>query len=430
MRVRSWWLASIILLVVALCGETTYAQAYSVGQVPNVQLTDSRRLTSDPSGILSSSDLSQIDAALDSIRSRYGVEFVVVVLPSIGEQDIEGFSTELFRQWGIGHKQDNNGLLMLIVMDQRKVRFEVGYGLEGDVTDAISAQIQRRLIIPHFKRGEYGAGILSGVQAVDGVLSGTDWTPREKDDEREIIDGTVILFFYLFFIAIVFLWSSLELSTRIKSVQTPQQARRILPQLKSSFANIIVVALVLMFPLALVFWLWRKRTLPNMERMAAICPRCSTSAMQRLGAREGNGYLDRGQSMEQTLGSCRYDVWQCSSCHEAEIKQTIVPNKQYKACPSCLYHTLTYEQRADRIMLQGKPYVRLYRKCLNCGHTDGEDHRDHGDMDGLAESLLLSALLGSNRSYRGGFSGGGFSGGFGGGFGGGASGGGGATSGW
>lgn len=430
MRVRFWWLARVIVLLLALCSSEGYAQAYSVEQVPNVQLADSRRLTSDPSGVLTPTDLSQIDAALLGIREKYGVEFVVVVLPSIADQDVESFSTELFRSWGIGHKQDNNGLLMLVVMDQRKVRFEVGYGLEGDMTDAVSAQIQRRLIVPEFKQGNYGAGILSGVQAVEGVLSGTDWKPRDAESEHETIDGSIILYFYLFFVSVVFLWSSLELSTRIKSVKTPQQARRMLPQLQSSFANVIVVAVVLMFPLALVFWLWRRKALPSIERMSEVCPKCSTSAMQRLISRQANGYLDRGQSMEQTLGSCRYDVWQCSSCHESEVKQTIVPNKQYKACPSCLYHTMTYEQRANRIRVQGIPYVRLYRRCLHCGHTDSEDHRDHGDTDGLAESLLLGALLGSNRSSRGGFGSGGFSGGFGGGFGGGLSGGGGATSGW
>ena len=162
-------LAFISLFPLGLWAE---GKVYTPELVPNVFTTDSTRLLSDPEGYISAEGRERIDAALYEIRRTTGVEFATVILPSIGERDIESFSTDLFRLWGLGSKTRNDGLLLLVVMDQRKVRFETGYGMEGILTDVRASRIQRQYIIPLMREGDYDGAIYNGVVAVGKVLQG------------------------------------------------------------------------------------------------------------------------------------------------------------------------------------------------------------------------------------------------------------------
>lgn len=145
----------LFLLVATLSFATGEEKQYTLQDVPNVRLNDARQYVSDPSHILSGSARDTINAVLARLEESTGIETAVVMLPSIGEEDIFNFAHELFRQWGIGKQKSNNGLLILFVMDQRKVRFTVGYGLEGTMTDAMSKRIQMQRMVPRFKAGDW-----------------------------------------------------------------------------------------------------------------------------------------------------------------------------------------------------------------------------------------------------------------------------------
>jgi uncharacterized protein len=97
---------------------------------------------------------------------------VVVTLPSLQGYTIEDFGYQLGRHWGIGQKGTNTGALLIVAPNEHKVRIEVGYGLEGELTDAISATIIQNYILPSFKRGDYSAGVLAGTTSMLHVLGG------------------------------------------------------------------------------------------------------------------------------------------------------------------------------------------------------------------------------------------------------------------
>ena len=109
------------------------------------------------------------------------------MLPSIGENDIFDFSTSLFRKWGIGKKKSDNGLLILFVMDQHKVRFATGYGIEGTMTDAMSKRIQMQYMVPAFKRSDWNKGMVDGVRATAKVLDGS-MEPEAADSDTNTGD--------------------------------------------------------------------------------------------------------------------------------------------------------------------------------------------------------------------------------------------------
>lgn len=182
----------LFLLVATLSFATGEEKQYTLQDVPNVRLNDARQYVSDPSHILSGSARDTINAVLARLEASTGIETAVVMLPSIGEADIFNFAHELFRQWGIGKQKSNNGLLILFVADQRKVRFTVGYGLEGTMTDAMSKRIQMQRMVPRFKAGDWDGGMVDGVRAAAQVLDGS-MQPEPTDDDEDMLVGIIAL---------------------------------------------------------------------------------------------------------------------------------------------------------------------------------------------------------------------------------------------
>ncbi len=113
------------------------------------------------------SDLTQKLAALEQSTGR---QLVVATVPSLNDQPIEDYGVGLIRAWAIGAKGRNDGAILIVAPNERKVRIEVGYGLEGDLTDALSERIIQRNILPRFKAGDIPGGVATGADALIGVL--------------------------------------------------------------------------------------------------------------------------------------------------------------------------------------------------------------------------------------------------------------------
>ena len=180
-------LFACLIAVTAWAAGDSVKEYKSVDDVPNVRLTDVRRYVSDPTSILSPAAKDTINAILGRLEKSTGIETAVVMLPSIGENDIFDFSTSLFRKWGIGKKKSDNGLLILFVMDQHKVRFSTGYGIEGTMTDAMSKRIQTQYMVPAFKRSDWNKGMVDGVRAAAKVLDGS-MEPEAAGDDTDTSD--------------------------------------------------------------------------------------------------------------------------------------------------------------------------------------------------------------------------------------------------
>lgn len=180
-------LFACLIAVTAWAAGDSVKEYKSVDDVPNVRLTDVRRYVSDPTSILSPAATDTIDAILGRLEKSTGIETAVVMLPSIGENDIFDFSTSLFRKWGIGKKKSDNGLLILFVMDQHKVRFATGYGIEGTMTDAMSKRIQTQYMVPAFKQSDWNKGMVDGVRATAKVLDGS-MKPEAADSDTDTSD--------------------------------------------------------------------------------------------------------------------------------------------------------------------------------------------------------------------------------------------------
>lgn len=206
-RLKATWLRSLLIMVcVALLSGPL--SAMTVDEVPNIHLKDARQYVTDPSAILSTAARDSINLMLGQLEEGSGIEVAVVMLPSIGNDDIFDFAHNLFRKWGIGKKKENNGLLVLFVMDQHKVRFTTGYGLEGTLTDALSKRIQMNEMVPAFKEGKWDEGMVKGVRATVAILKGEVaadqyGTTNANGNDEELTTFDVIAISMVFIIIIL-----------------------------------------------------------------------------------------------------------------------------------------------------------------------------------------------------------------------------------
>ena len=170
--------AITLLLLVGFIAE---ARPYRTGDVPNVQIENRYRFTSNPDGILDAWAVAQIDSICYDLRHRGIAQTAVVALKEIDTDDVFEFAYELFSDWGVGSKS-NSGIGILLVEEAREIRFVTGYGIEGVLPDAICKRIQTEYMLPYFSRGDYSRGMVAGVSAIRSVLNGSELDAGGNDD--------------------------------------------------------------------------------------------------------------------------------------------------------------------------------------------------------------------------------------------------------
>lgn len=174
------YISILLLLIVSI---TLMAQS-TIESIPNQKLINGSYI-SNPDKILDDATVQQLDTLLTELEKKTTAQVAVVVVESIGDDDIFNFAQTLFTTWGIGSKGNDNGLLILFVNDKHTIRFHTGYGLEGVLPDVVCKRIQRDFMVPEFKNGNYNAGMLAGLQQVEKILTEPDYAEELKAPEKD-----------------------------------------------------------------------------------------------------------------------------------------------------------------------------------------------------------------------------------------------------
>lgn len=195
----------LIVLMLMLAVPLSAQKVWTVKTVPNTRLESDLIHVSDPDDILADSCEQLINTALSAIREQADV--FVVALGSIGDADIDVFANELFNYWGIGDSGKDNGVLILLAKEQRELKFETGYGVEDDLTDARCQEIFLDYIVPFFKEDDYQSGLCSGVTQIvdvfggeipDGLLTILPEKTGEPEEDDDISGAEMLLGLLLF----------------------------------------------------------------------------------------------------------------------------------------------------------------------------------------------------------------------------------------
>ena len=416
----------VLLLLVWCVGLSSIAQEYTVREVPNTRYYSDTIHTSDPDDWILPEYEAKIDHVLSAVRDEADV--FVVVLSSIGDDNIEEFGTDLFNFWGIGERDRNNGVLILMVEDQHKIRFEVGYGMESTLTDALCSKIIYDVIIPYFKEDDYNEGLYAGVCAVAGVLgylpedSAVDPETIElikKPEEKEpwgFLEWAVLIAYLIFAVVFFFIFvRSLRKNVQRLKNDNEEEVNKAYKSILSD-EQALLMFLIVCTPVSTLLPIYfavansAKKKYRNKPRV------CSCGhEMRRLSEAEEDPYLNENQLFEENnLKVKDYDVWYCDACHATKILgYSTKKAERYYICPSCqcLAGKKKYDSTVISPTTSSKGEGLHHIVCQKCGHE-------------FTISYVIPKLSKSSGGSGGSGSGGGGS------FGGGSSGGGGATGSW
>ena len=436
------------LILTLLCfASILSAKEYTIKTVPNPRFADAANSVSNPDGILSAHTTVQINEILQSLENDTKAEIAVVALKSIGFEEIESFGVALFEEWGIGKKDLDNGLLILLVEEQRAIRFEVGYGLEGILPDALCKRIQTTAMLPEFKRGDYDAGMLAGVQQAAAIIREE---PLPEQNELYVLSFMHIFLpiigcIFVIFIIILFV-SEKRLVKQISNdnllinnqIRYEKYVTNNNQQLKYSIgclppvisflfmfigaffggiASMIIIGVCLLLPFSFLTlipaYFYRRNWKRKFRRQPFACSECGNE-MRLLSEKEDNKYLQPSEDKEDELKSVDADVFLCNNCEHTEIFKYDNKSSKYKRCAHCRTKAF-YLQNTQTITKPTYLYSGLAKEtyvCAFCNYTQTKSKR-------LPKLTASSGSSGGSGSSSGGGS-----------FGGGHSGGGGSTSRW
>lgn len=167
-----------------LCALTVWAQA----AVPEL----SRRVT-DLTATLSADQVAALDGKLAAFEAKKGSQIAVLIVPTTQPEDIAQFGIRVADQWKIGRKKIDDGVILIVAKDDRTLRIEVGYGLEGAIPDAIAKRVIAETITPYFKTGDFYGGIDAGVQQLMGLIEGEPLPAPATSDNSGGNDGAFVI---------------------------------------------------------------------------------------------------------------------------------------------------------------------------------------------------------------------------------------------
>ncbi len=315
----------------------------------------------DYAGILGNESKDELYQYLQQVGDNNGPQIILVIIQSLGDYgagpSIEPFATGLFNHWGVGHAVENDGVLILVSVSDRKMRIELGSGYSRNRDNEMKSIIDNSFI-PYFNQDEYQKGIRIGtieiIHAVTGEYPGA-------------ID------------------SSLFARAKFKVL-------RLIDQLGAWVMAIIAPIFLGIF--ALVRKLWRLR-----PRSCGVCQ----NKMVMMGETADDVHLDGGQRLEEYLKSVDYDVWQCTMCSRIDINRYRGLFSSYQTCKACNYRTLgadTTVITAATTSSQGRKRIDYF--CENC-HFTGTETRSIPRLSKSSGSS--SSSFGGGSSSGGGASG-------------------------
>lgn len=179
-------LAGVFISALALAAPGGMAQSQTEATAQEISVPRLTNHVMDLSETLSADQVQTLDTKLSAFELSKGAQVFVLIVPTTGQDSVEQYARRVFDTWRIGREDIDDGVLLLVAKEDRTLRIDVGYGLEGAVTDLLAGRIVREQITPHFTFGDFYAGIDAGVDSLISVISGEELPAPATEDDRPI----------------------------------------------------------------------------------------------------------------------------------------------------------------------------------------------------------------------------------------------------
>ena len=316
--------------------------ALTVREVPNPRQVNSGWVT-DKAEILSNSTEAQLNRIISELEAKTGVEIAVVTVPETAPATPKEFTTELFNYWGIGKAGEDNGVLFLISVDDRRVEIETGYGVEGILPDAKVGKIIDTKIVPRFKQKDFDGGTLAGTKAMVVVLESYRSSSFDEKPNQNIPIP----------------WKALGvggLALVVGGTALYVRSRRVFLSPEG-----------------------RSRTIENIpsNNRPIYCSQCK-KRMEKVDETTLSTYLSQPERVAQKLGSVFFEAWRCPNCsqqltgQEFHLLAYVLDSSQFSECSTCKELTVTRTLKA--VLLEptwnkdGKQIIT--KKCHCCDRCE------------------------------------------------------------
>jgi uncharacterized protein len=412
-------LSILVIITVGLFSFGAEAKNYKVDEVPNVNVANKYQFVSDPDGYLTSEQRETIDKQLYDLRDKTTGEMAVVILSDIEGDDVFDYGMKLAEKWGIGKKDNSNGLLLLFVMDRHETRFFTGYGLEGVLPDITLKRIIDNKIIPNMKEDNLYGAVNDAVSTVNSILTDPEAAAEiasKESDEGFTAADKEILWNLIYFVGIATFILNLILfihDARIARKSVGSNYEKSLVWRKHLILSFILGIFSIV---GLIFWALSLMYYRHQRTRKQKCDICGHK-MDRLPEDKDNDYLTSSQDCEEQLNTVDYDVWLCPDCGAVKIFPYKVNQSHYKPCPKCgaIAYALKYEKTIIPATTFKEGLSESVYECHHCGNSDIKHNKIPKKDSAVGAAALGAAAMAGSRSsgvsIGGGFGGGSFGGG-------------------
>lgn len=404
---------------------------------------------SDVNHLISNDATNKINEILKRLDTAKTAQVAVVIVNTIGEKVPKEFATELFKSWGIGDKATNNGLLILLVKDQKRIEFEVGYGLEGVIPDIISNHIQQQAMIPNLKKGDYNAAILEGVKMISKTLGegnkkinavSTDTNDSNAlriilswlicilyviftfmyaiSGKKSKLGGSSVLIIICVIVGPVLFITLLAVLTPVKvnyavvllsiyfgwaifygvyfrniEILDPREEKYTSRQIQYSKLNKAMHGLgtyTIIFPLPFLIFFYRKiqGKLKDLRYSPYQCEQCKLDMQMVTATKES--FLSDGEKCAEKLGAVTYDVWRCEKDNITLKIDFIKDASELRECEKC--HNIT-ASKTDRNIEKQADYNHTG---IGYDHYSCEYCKEQFDVRFIIPQLIMSTSVNSS----------------------------------
>ncbi len=303
----------------------------------------------DFANLLSAQQRASLEELVQSVEQQTTAEIAVVTVPSLDGQTVDAYAHELFNDWGIGQKDVNNGVLLLVAPNERRMRIEVGYGLEPLLTDSLCGEIRDQDIVPRFKNNDYAGGIIAGHAALGRdparrsrpppaaiQTPARSWPARKRHNA---------------------LWANGAVGVAALGLFALGNSHRAAPPLfhdrvldrdgrRRSCSSAIAAYLTFQAPgrqqpiawfggaTFASFAAWCLNLVRYRRYGPHGCSKCGTQ-LELLSEQDDDPKLSSVQRLEEKIGSVDYDVWICPACLNKDTERYIKNFSGFKDCPEC-----------------------------------------------------------------------------------------------